>query len=73
VKPGRRSKHAKRCTRYVKVGAFSHSDRAGANGVHFTGRVGGKALRPGKYELIAVARLGAVHGRSAKVSFRVKH
>jgi hypothetical protein len=73
VKPGRRSKHGKRCTRYVTLGAFSHSDRAGKNSVHFTGRLGGNALRPGKYELIAVARIGGLHSRAVKVSFRVKH
>jgi hypothetical protein len=48
----------KRCTRYPKVGAFSRNSTAGANSFRFTGRVKGKALSPGKYRLIATARVG---------------
>jgi hypothetical protein len=45
-----------RCTRYVKLGSFTHADLAGANHFHFTGRVNGRSLRIGPYRLQAVAR-----------------
>jgi hypothetical protein len=46
-------KPAKRCTKLVTVGSFQHLDSAGANSFRFTGRVGGRKLKPGSYELIA--------------------
>jgi hypothetical protein len=46
----------RRCTRYVKLGSFTHADVAGANHFHFTGRVNGRPLRTGPYRLQAVAR-----------------
>jgi hypothetical protein len=61
-----------RCTRDVSVGAFTHSDIAGANRFKFTGRVGGHALAAGRYLLQAVARNS--HGqrsRTLTVAFRV--
>jgi hypothetical protein len=39
------------------VGNFKHRDRAGKNAFLFTGRVNGRALAPGHYELVAAARL----------------
>ena len=48
--------HGKRCTRLVTIGSFTHTDRAGANSFHFTGRVNGRRLKPGGYQLQAVAR-----------------
>ena len=46
----------KRCTRYraLKSG-FVLQGVAGENGFRFSGRVGAKALRPGKYRLVATA------------------
>lgn len=41
----------KECTRYLKVGRFSHADVAGRNRLHFSGRLNGKALPPGEYRL----------------------
>jgi hypothetical protein len=55
-----RPKHHKgklrRCTVYVSLGSFPHTDRAGANRFHFTGRAKGRPLRRGRYRLRAVAR-----------------
>ncbi len=63
-----RPRHAKgrpkRCTRYVTVGTFTHSDTGGAVHLHFTGRAAGHALAPGSYRLRARARNGA--GQSSK-------
>jgi hypothetical protein len=64
VKSGKRcvappkSKHhkkLKKCTRTITVGRFSTSAVAGADTLRFSGRVGGKKLRPGTYELVANA------------------
>jgi Calx-beta domain-containing protein len=43
------------------AGGFRRSAVAGANRLRFTGRIGGRRLRPGRYRLVAVAtdRLGA--------------
>jgi hypothetical protein len=44
----------KRCLRAVRVpGSFVHAGRAGANGFRFTGRLAGRALKPGDYRLVA--------------------
>jgi hypothetical protein len=62
----------RRCTRYVRVGAFSHGDNAGPNRFRFTGRVKRRALRPGSYRLKAVAKNGAgATSRAATTTFRI--
>lgn len=72
VKPSQHNRHAKRCTRWVKVGHFTRQDRAGANRFHFSGRIGGHKLSPGKYRLHAVPRDAAGTGAAANAGFRVK-
>jgi hypothetical protein len=61
-----------RCTRYSKLGRFSHQDVSGTNRLHFTGLVKGKALAAGKYRLKAQARngFGALSSAVLK-SFRI--
>jgi uncharacterized delta-60 repeat protein len=57
VKPTRKNRTRKRCTRFVKVkGSFTRAGKAGKNSFKFTGRVGGKKLKPGSYRLVAVAK-----------------
>jgi uncharacterized repeat protein (TIGR01451 family) len=66
-------KKPKRCTRYVGIaGTFTHADAAGPVAFRFTGRLGGRTLKPARYKVSAVAR--NVTGASAPVgaSFRVK-
>src|SRR5205085_1372518 len=46
----------KPCRRLVSLGSFTHTDRAGSNHLHFTGRVHGRKLKPGRYKLRAIAR-----------------
>jgi hypothetical protein len=71
-----RPKHHKgklrRCTLYVSLGSFPHTDRAGANRFHFTGRVKGRALPRGRYRLRAVARNAqGLFSRALATDFKV--
>jgi Tol biopolymer transport system component len=68
-RPGLRRK----CTRRTRAGTLVRTKtKAGANRVRFTGRVGRKALRPGRYRATLVAT-DAAGNRSAprRVKFRV--
>ena len=68
---GRPGKHQKLCTRYVSVGSFTHQDQAGNVKVHFTGRVGGHKLKPGRYILALKPEASGKTGRTVKLSFRI--
>jgi hypothetical protein len=48
-----------RCTLYVSLGTFTHVDGGGAVRLHFTGRVNGRPLAPGRYRLTVRARVSA--------------
>jgi hypothetical protein len=48
-KPTRKNAHGRHCTRFVKRGTLTRSAKAGANSLHFTGRIGRRALKPGSY------------------------
>jgi hypothetical protein len=59
VVPARKSgKHR----RWVSRGFLVHEDKVGANRLHFSGRLNGSALRPGKYRLKVVGVIGGQHG-----------
>ena len=60
VKPQRKP-HGKHCTRLVMIGSFTHTDGAGANSFHFTGRVNGQQAEAGR---LSVAGRRAQRGRS---------
>jgi hypothetical protein len=63
-----RARRAKGHTRYVKVGrTISRAGRAGANSLRFSGRVGGKRLKPGRYRLQSVDPAGT----ASRVSFTI--
>jgi hypothetical protein len=56
AKKTRSNRGHKRCTFYKPVkGVFTQSGSAGANHFVFSGRIGGKTLRPGNYMLTALA------------------
>jgi streptogramin lyase len=56
VAPGKAKPEAKKCSRYVSKGAQVIAGKAGANKIAFSGKVGGKALRPGSYQASLTAR-----------------
>jgi YVTN family beta-propeller protein len=62
---------AKKCTRFVNVGSFTHTDKAGDNSFRFTGRVKGHKLADGSYRFEATPRLGAFVGNTVHAGFRV--
>ena len=71
-KPTRANRKRRKCTRYTRVGAFRHQGAAGSNSKRFSGKIGRKALRPGRYRALLVA-VDAAGNRSAerRVRFRV--
>jgi hypothetical protein len=55
VKPTKRNRRARRCTRFVRAGAFAHRSVAGQNRKKFSGKIGKRRLRPGRYRASLVA------------------
>jgi hypothetical protein len=72
VKPTRRNRKAKKCKLYKTVrGSFTHTGNAGSNKFKFTGRVGGKSLKPGTYRLTAVATAGSSKSKVKQATFKI--
>jgi PKD domain len=73
VAPTKRLSKAKSCTRVVAArGSFGHSGKAGQNSLKFTGRMGGKALPAGTYNLIGTpATVGASRGKAVRAKFTI--
>jgi hypothetical protein len=70
--PSRRLSGRRRCVRYVRVGVLRASGKAGANKLRFTGRIGRRALRPGRYRARATATdLAGNIGAERHLTFRV--
>ena len=49
------NRNRRRCTRYVRAGRFAKQSATGANRHRFSGRIGRRSLRPGKYRATLVA------------------
>lgn len=61
-----------RCTRYIFVGRFAQAGLAGRNRKPFSGRIGQRTLRPGRYRATLVATDAARNrSRAARVAFTV--
>jgi hypothetical protein len=73
VAPPRHGHHGKvkRCTRLVRAGSLEHQDSAGVNRLRFNGRLRGRALRPGRYELTATAELAGQASGTISASFTI--
>jgi hypothetical protein len=71
-KPSGKNKHGKRCTLLTKLGGFTHVDKAGANSVRFSGRLKGKKLQPGIYELQAIAHGAGGFSHKVTKTFTIK-
>ena len=74
VKPSRRLRRAgaRRCTRLVRVRpALTRALPAGANAVPFSGRIGRRALAPGRYVATLKASADGSAGAPRRAAFRV--
>jgi hypothetical protein len=52
-------------------GSFTHTGNAGSNRFKFTGRLGGKSLKPGTYRLTAVATAGSSKSKIKQATFKI--
>ncbi len=62
----------KRCTLYLSVGAFNHTDAPGSVAFHFTGRLLGRKLPPANYRLRAIASDPVGKGQPVYGTFTIK-
>jgi hypothetical protein len=65
------TKTAKKPKCNLVVATISRDAHEGQNKLPFTGRIKGKALKPGKYQAVLVATGTGGDSKSAKVSFRI--
>jgi CSLREA domain-containing protein len=63
--------HGARCAHFVKVGSFSHRDRAGHNKVPLRARIGVSTLSAGIYTLQARPRAGRKTGNTVAAGFQI--
>jgi hypothetical protein len=72
VKPTPANRKARRCVRFLKAGSLSAQAQAGSQSLRFSGRLRGKALKPGGYRATIVAVDAAGQASDPRrVSFRV--
>jgi hypothetical protein len=73
-KPTAKLRKKKACTRYRRRGVLSVAGKAGANSVAFSGRLKGKALKPGRYRgrISATDAAGNLSAKEPTVSFKVR-
>jgi hypothetical protein len=55
VRPSRKNRKKRRCTRYLFAGRFAVKSSAGLNSHHFSGRIGRGKLKPGRYRVTLAA------------------
>jgi uncharacterized repeat protein (TIGR01451 family)/CSLREA domain-containing protein len=73
VRPTRKNAAKRKCKRTVTLpGSFKHAGKAGLNSFRFTGRIGGRKLKPGKYRLVGVAKDAAGNkSKAVSAAFRI--
>jgi uncharacterized delta-60 repeat protein len=64
-------RHKPRCTRTITIATLTRSAHAGLNKVAFSGRVRGKALTPGRYQVAFTAADSAGESPSKTLSFAI--
>jgi DNA-binding beta-propeller fold protein YncE len=73
VKPKRSNRDKQKCTRPLGVpGTFSWTGFAGDNSFRFNGRIQGRRLKPGKYNLLATPTAAGRTGPTVAAFFKVK-
>lgn len=72
VKPTKKNAKHKKCVRIVSVdGAITKAEPAGADTFVFDGKVGGKRLAPGSYDLVATPSAAGGSGPQRTVKFKL--
>jgi hypothetical protein len=72
VKPTATNRHRRACTRFVSAGTLRRGEKAGAVSVKFSGRIGKRALKPGRYRATITATDAAGNvSKPRSVSFRI--
>jgi hypothetical protein len=72
VAPSRRSRGHRRCQRVVVIlPMLTRTARAGPNAVRFSGRIGRRALPPGRYRARLTATAAGRSGAPRRIAFRV--
>jgi hypothetical protein len=66
VAPTRATRRGRRCVRYVLAGRFAVASAAGSNKHRFSGRIGTRTLRPGRYRTTLVATDAAGNRSTAR-------
>lgn len=62
----------KRCTRFVKQGALTKQSAAGANSLPFSGRLGRRTLKPGKYRAsLRAVNASGQRSKPSRLSFTI--
>ena len=70
--PAKAACRAHGCRRPALVGEFTHTDRSRANTLRFSGRLRGRALRPGRYQIRVTAEFDGLSSRTLTAAFRVR-
>jgi hypothetical protein len=72
VRPTTKNRRGHKCTRLVTMpGSFTRAGNAGTNSFRFTGRLAGRKLRSGNYQLVATPSAAGKPGRATSASFRI--
>jgi len=71
VRPSRRLTRGRRCRLFVPDGTLVRSAPSGAIRIPFSGRVGRRALRPGRYRAGLTAAIGGQSAKPTVLTFRV--
>ena len=71
--PTRSDRHHRRCTRSVVLrGTTVIAGGAGTDAFTFTGKIGGRALIPGSYRLLATPTVDGIAGQRQQTTFELK-
>jgi hypothetical protein len=69
----KRNAHRARCTRLLTLpGQFTLKPHVGVNSFRFLGRIGGRTLAPGHYQLVGTPSIAGVAEKPVAIAFSVK-
>jgi hypothetical protein len=73
VAPNRRNRGSRGCVRWASLqGSFVRQGAKGDNSFAFDGRIGGHALGPGTYRLIATPSANGATGKGQAAGFKIQ-